>query len=68
MTMKMKRYLKSERNWNWSADKCIIVSVPKRVASLLQSTDTVLLQCKMKTKLKDHMGKKGKFLNTTDES
>ena len=68
MTMKMKRHLKSERHWNCSADKCVIISVPERVASLLRSIDTVLLQCKMKSKLKDHKGKKSKFLNTTDES
>lgn len=64
----MKRHLKSERNWNLSADKCIIISIPQRIGSLLQSINAVLLQCKMKSNWKDHKGKKGKFLNTTDQS
>lgn len=69
-TIKMitERHLKSERNWNRSANICTIIPIPKRVATLLQSFDTVLLQFKMKSKRKNHKGKKGKLLSPTDES
>lgn len=62
----MDRHLKSERNWNWSADICIIIPIPKRVATLLQGIDTVLLQFKIKWKITKE--KKAKFLNPTDAS
>lgn len=64
----MERHLKSVRNCNWSADINIIIPIPKRIATLLQSIDTVLLQFKMKSKLKHHKGENTKFLNPTDES